>query len=260
MILVLSKILPQLFFPLGLACLLCLLALIALVLGRRKLAGFSLGAALILLYAFSTPMVTHALLHNLEDRYPQAATYPVSPAIVILGGAGLPAVPPRRYPETNAYADRILYGARLYKQGLAPKVVVTGGKITFLKDFHGTEAGINAQLLIELLGVDSAAIIKADASRNTYEDGQCVRKRFEELGLKKEVILVTSAAHMPRSVAVFEKQGFLVHPAPADFHADSADAIFKPIYLLPEESCLYDTWYALHETIGWAAYRILGWI
>ena len=104
------------------------------------------------------------------------------------------------------------------------------------------------------------AIIQAEGSRNTYEDAQWVSRRFTEQNLEKEIILVTSAAHMPRAVAIFTKQGFAVHAAPADFHMDESDHGFRVTYLLPSEACMYDTWYGLHEWVGWLVYRSLGWL
>jgi uncharacterized SAM-binding protein YcdF (DUF218 family) len=199
------------------------------------------------------------LLRGLEGRFPQSATYPASPAIVVLGGAGVPRVPPRIHAETNAYGDRLAYGALLFRQGLAPRLVVTGGIVTLFSDIPQSEASIGAEILRDYYGIDSAALILADQSRNTREDALCVRARFDSLGLPKEIILVTSAAHMPRAYALFRKQGFLVHPAPGDFHASAAGG-FKPINLFPEEGALFNSCYALHEYLGYAIYRALGWL
>ena len=259
MLFALSKILPLLFFPVGFACLAGAVAAVLAWTGRRRSAAVAslLGAGV--LYLASLEPVSQALLRGLEGRYPPSPEYPKSPAIVILGGAGVARVPPRLLPETNAYGDRLAFGARLFHLGLAPRLVVTGGVIPLVTDVPQTEASTYAGILSAYYGIDSAAVIQADESRNTREDALGVRQRLAGLGLPLEIILVTSAAHMPRSVALFRKQGFTVHPAPTDFHA-SARRGFNPLQLLPNEAALENTCYALHERIGYAAYRALGWL
>jgi uncharacterized SAM-binding protein YcdF (DUF218 family) len=256
---VLYKLLSALLFPLGLVCMLCLASGAAALKGRRRTAAGCAFAAFGILYLASTSPLPHFLLRGLEGRYPQLADYPRSPAIVILGGAAVEARAPRLLPETNAFGDRLLYGALLFRRGLAPRIVVTGGKVPLGGDFAVSEAAVYARILREYFGVDSASLILADGSRNTREDAQWVLRRMEEMGMPKEIILVTSAAHMPRSVALFRKQGFIVHPAPTDFHASTEGRVLGGA-LLPSEANIFDTWYALHEYAGFAAYKVFGWI
>jgi uncharacterized SAM-binding protein YcdF (DUF218 family) len=259
MLFFLSKLLPAIFFPLGFACLAGLSAAILAFAGKRKSAAAASLAGVAVLYLASLGPVSQALLRSLEDRYPQATTYPPSPAIVILGGAGVPRMPPRLHSETNAWGDRLGYGAMLFRRGLAPRIMVTGGLIPWGPGTPRSEAATGAEVLRDYYGIDPASVLLADESRNTREDAACVRRRFEALGLPKEIILVTSAAHMPRSVALFRKEGFLVHPAPGDFHASARSSI-APVQLLPDEADLAETWFALHEYLGYYAYRFLGWI
>ncbi len=254
-----SKLIPLLCFPLGLACFGSLLAAIFGWLGHRRRAIACSLLSFSVLYLGALSPVSRILLRGLESRYLQAETYPKSQAIVILGGAGVPLAPPRLHPETNFFGDRLLYGSLLFHQGLAPRIVVTGGVIRLYTNLQQSEASINARILREYFAVDSADIMLADESWNTREDALGVKRKFAAAGLAPEIILVTSAAHMPRAVALFRKQGFTVHPAPADFHT-SRDSEFRLIQLLPEEASLYETWYALHEYLGYAAYRLFGWI
>lgn len=259
MLSVASKLLPLFLFPVGIVLTLGFLGLLARFLGWRRTSGGLQLASLLLLVAFASPMVAHALLRGLEGPYRQSLEFPKASAIVVLGGAGVPGIPPRSYPETNAFADRIFHGARLYRLGQAPIMVVTGGKIPFLKDSPVSEASINAALLGEMLGVGGDTLLLADSSRNTREDALYVKSLLERRDIPKDILLVTSAAHMPRAAAVFRKQGFTVHEAPTDFHAD-ASFDFKLFNFLPREGCLYECWYALHEYYGLAAYRVFGWI
>ena len=85
---------------------------------------------------------------------------------------------------------------------------------------------------------------------------------------KAPVILVTSAVHMPRSVALFQTQGIQVIPAPSDFtvtqagwddltHATLATQV---VNWLPSIGNLDMTTNALKEYIGNLVYRLRGWI
>ena len=69
-------------------------------------------------------------------------------------------------------------------------------------------------------------------------------------------ILVTSAAHMPRSVGTFRGQGFDVIPWPADFRTKDAGDAFRPFGSLPMGLKRLDE--ATMEWVGLIAYRMLG--
>src|SRR5690606_12821560 len=95
-------------------------------------------------------------------------------------------------------------------------IVVSGGFI----DFFGStvpEAEAMKELLMAL-GVAEEDIVLEGRARNTYENAIYVREIAEEQGFN-EILLVMSALHMPRSLAIFEKQNFAVIPAPVDFLA-----------------------------------------
>jgi uncharacterized SAM-binding protein YcdF (DUF218 family) len=86
-----------------------------------------------------------------------------------------------------------------------------------------------------------------------------VRSILQQRELPLDVIMVTSAMHMPRAAMVFESYGFTVYPAPTDFRAD-ASFQKKAINYLPQAGALANTTAALHEYYGMLAYEILGWI
>lgn len=263
MLLVIGKVLPVFFFPLGFALFTSALALIALLIGKRAIALFIGICSWLWLFAASTAPLSHALLAPLERPYHAAAQLKNLPdsvtAIVLLGGATVPAIPPRQGPETNLFGDRLLHAARLYQQGRAPHLVTTGGRIQWIRQADGSEAQDYRHLLVELFGIDSTAVHPCPGSQNTREDAVETRKLFEARGWSKEILLVTSAFHMRRSAALFRKQGFSVHEAPTDFMADS-DFRLTAFSLLPSEGALEITYLAVHEWMGYLAYKVLGWV
>jgi uncharacterized SAM-binding protein YcdF (DUF218 family) len=259
MFLFLSKLLAAIFYPVGCSCLLALCAGVFLAIRKRKTALFCVSFSIAILFFFSTPFVSHFLIRNLESKYNQAAHYPKVSAIVVLGGCTRPGLPPRKYVEISEAGNRVLHAARLFKSGYAPFIICTGGKIPFLHDFPGSEARSMADLLEELMGVDSSAIIIEDKAQNTHDHGPKIREIFEKRGFKKEIILVTSAMHMYRSVKIFKKYGFTVYPAPTDYWVENK-VQWNLFEFLPDARALNASTVALHEYYGLFAYTMMGWL
>lgn len=260
----LSKLLPLLVYPLGLACILLILALVLDKRGRWRRS--MLIAALTLLWLGSNRWVSYGLARSLEWRHLPPEGSPSAEVIVVLGGGTESADPPRPMSEVNGAGDRVLYAAKLYHQGAAPHILVSGGNLDFSTARGETPANEMADLL-KLTGVPSEDIWRQSESQNTYEDALYSTKMLEERGIEK-IILVTSALHMPRSLALFEKQGLQVIPAPVDFTITERnwENAFKPsldeflIYLLPNASSLGLTTNALKEMIGMLIYDLRGWL
>ena len=116
-----------------------------------------------------------------------------------------------------------------------------------------------ADLLREFGGIDSTSIIIEDKARNTHDHAPRVREIVEKRGLKSDIILVTSAMHMYRSVKVFQKAGFTVHPAPTDYWVATGGmpGVFD---FLPDAEAFFFSTTVLHEYYGLLAYRVLGWL
>jgi uncharacterized SAM-binding protein YcdF (DUF218 family) len=259
MILFLSKLLAPIFYPVGCSCFLALCALGFLLLRKKKTAFFCVSFSIAIPFFFSIPFAAQVLVRSLESKYNQAANYPKVSAIVLLGGCTRPALPPRKYVEVSEAGSRILHAARLFKAGYAPIIICTGGKVPFLHDFPGSEAKCMASLLEELMNVDSSAIIIEDKAQNTHNHAPNILKICEQKKLKTDIILVTSAMHMYRSVKIFKKYGFTVYPAPTDFWVEKK-VQWNLFEFLPDARALNASTVALHEYYGLFAYTILGWM
>ena len=116
-----------------------------------------------------------------------------------------------------------------------------------------------ATILQNDCGVDSSRIVLETKAENTHDHAPNVAKILQARGIAKDVILVTSAAHMYRSVKIFQKYGYVVHPSPADFEADE-HIQWNLSAFLPCADALFQTTSALHEYYGLLAYKLLGWI
>src|SRR5512133_2902508 len=125
MLVFLSKLLPLFVYPVGLACLLLGLALAFYRLPRLR-TGL-IAAALLVLVIGGNRWVAAGLVRSLEWRYLPPRELPRAEAIVVLGGGTEPAQPPRSGTEVNGAGDRVLEAARLFKQGSAPHILLSGG-------------------------------------------------------------------------------------------------------------------------------------
>lgn len=256
--LVTIKILTWLALPIGILAWSSLIGLLIVWRSKKKFLGRGLIAlAIIQLLAFSSPLVSDRLLQGLEDQAragssdQQRASLILEGgrygAIVLLGGGIKPAAPPARtHPDLGDAADRVWHTARLYRQGLAPKIIVSGGLSPGLEsrnDIH-TEAQAMKSLLIDL-GVPSSAITLEEKSRSTRENARYTKA---QLG-SQTAALVTSAFHMPRSLRTFEREGLTVHGYPTDFRvAPNVEPLWKR--LLPNARSLENSEAALKEYIS----------
>lgn len=253
----LLKFIAMPLYPVGLAVSLGIIGSILFIL-RKKLAIWFMVSSISVLSFFSMPLTAQILTRNLEKPfYNKQLPDKSCNTIILLGGAGMPVGYPRNFPEVNEAADRIIHAARLYKMGYGAKIITTG---TAIGVFHKSvpEAVHNAMLLYEF-GIDSTAVIKELNAKNTHQHAPNIERILDSLGLPKDVILVTSAAHMKRSIMVFQKYGYTVHPAAADFN--SGPKFFDSIYdFFPVEWALRLSTAALHEYYGILGYALLGWI
>jgi uncharacterized SAM-binding protein YcdF (DUF218 family) len=257
---ILIKFIALPLYPLGLVIVLQVAAMLLLVLKKRKLGLILFGSAFFLLFIFSSPIVAQLLGKSLENRTSEhLPPKGVKATIVVLGGGGMPLVAPRRYPEINEAGDRILHGARLFKLGVGQNVVTTGGDVGLALHKSISDAEENAMILREI-GVDSSAIIMELHARNTHEHPSNIAAILDSLHLGRNIVLVTSATHMARSVAVFKKfGGYTIYTAPTDFNT-SENLISRITDFFPTSGALDRTTIVFHEYYGLLGYKLLGWI
>ena len=260
MFLFLSKLLPLFIYPLGLSSVLLVVA-IATFWKRPKVAATSVGLALGILFFSANSWVGDGFTRLLEDQYPPLTQSPTADAIIVLGGCTRSAHPPRPWVEVTEAGDRVLYAAKLYREEKAPKVILSGGRI-YWKGGGQSEA-LDMAELIQTMGVPESAIILEPESFTTYENARNVNQILQQQSLKGSLLLVTSARHMPRSMAIFQKLGLPVIAAPTDFRVtkvdENAGLLGFILSLLPNVEALEDTTAALKELIGFAMYRLRGW-
>jgi uncharacterized SAM-binding protein YcdF (DUF218 family) len=206
------------------------------------------------LYLCSTALFADYLMGTLEDPFPPKAlsATPQADVIVLLGGAIRGDVHMGTLGDLSQSADRLVHAVMLYKAAKAPRVLVTGGAAAG----NRSEAEIIRDLLV-VMGVPAGAILLEEASRNSYDNAVHTASMLKNMGADR-ILLVTSAFHMRRSVAVFAAQGVAVIPAPTDYQRLAGHG--RPPRWLPAVSDLWQSTYALHEIMGYWVYRYRGWL
>ncbi len=232
-------------------------AIVLTSIGRARAGKWVLCVGTGLLTLASLPIVANKALRILEDPFPprRIEEIPRADAIVILGGVVEPANRSGGSENLLQAADRILYGFRLYRAGLAPIIVVSGGG----KDTLGrplSEAALMARLLQDW-GVPPSAIRQEEVSLDTRGNAVGCERLLKSSGAH-EILLVTSAAHMRRALATFRSVGFAVGAAPTDHESTVADKISISNWI-PKVEALEFTSLALREYLAILYYSLRGW-
>ncbi|WP_414542722.1 YdcF family protein [Nostoc sp. CCY0012] len=263
MFLYLSKLLPLFFYPLGLASVSLIVALITLW-KRPRVAAIAISLALGLLFLCGNAWVSKSLVRSLEWQHLPPDPIPTAEAIVVLGGATKSAYPPRPTVDLSEAGDRVIYAAQLYRQNKAPLIILSGGRI----DWRGGGSPESADMadVLTSIGIPSEALIQEPESLNTYQNATNVKKILEARNIS-QVLLVTSAMHMPRSLKIFQRQGIDAIAAPTDFlvsQGEMQEITSTPkaaiLNLLPDTNNLHQFTSALKEYIGSFVYRLRGWL
>ena len=200
--------------------LLMILSLLAILVGSLRSNG-SIKVLAISAFAWfiliSTPLVPTLLLDSLESRfepvYPELMEEEQKNAayhIVVLGGGhGYDdRLPPNSLLSLQALA-RLNEGVRLHNQLPNSTLILSG--------YSASGRTPQAEMLNRtalLLGVDSTNTLTQPEPGNTTEEAMVYREKF---GIEAPVILVTSAAHMPRAAAAFSHVGIDVSASPAHY-------------------------------------------
>ena len=263
MFLFFSKLLPVLIYPLGFSCLLLLLTLV-FIWRRPRLAALCSSVSLVVLLTMSSGVVADALLRSLEWQNIPEEPLPNADAIVVLGGAIRAQERPRPWVEVAEAGDRPLYGSRLFLQKKAPLIIFSGGRIPWYGGYGATPESADMAEIAKAMGVPQSAILEDQTSLNTRQNAENVKAIVDEEGIDS-ILLVTSAAHMPRSLRIFRKLGMNVTPAPTDFLttqdvSDEEAGTRLLLNSLPNAEHLFESTRVFKEYIGTFVYWLKGWV
>lgn len=219
-----------------------------------------LGRALVLLSALMLAAcgfgpVGNLLLYPLESRFPAWTPSQGSPDGIIVLGASIDVDLSAAHgtPVVTTASDRIVVTAVLARKYPGARVVFTGGNANLISG-EAKEADFAAGLF-ESLGIDKSRLILESRARNTYENAQFTKAMVDPKPGERW-LLVTSAFHMPRSVGLFRKAGFVVEPCPVDWRVGTGRDVVS--FTDIAEDGLSRTNLGVREWLGLITYRAAG--
>ncbi len=140
---------------------------------------------------------------------------------------------------SNILEDRLKTGIELYKNGVAPKIIMSGdhsseqyNEVASMKKY-----AVNA-------GVPSEDVFMDHAGFSTYE----TMYRAKEIFGAKKVVVVTQKYHLYRSVYIAEKFGMEAYGVASDYELDETREVlarckdFMTTIFKPEPACLGKTY------------------
>ena len=204
-----------------------------------------------LLILLSLPIVGNSLL-SATQNYPALTEENIqnlnAKAIVILGGGRYADAPEYNKDTISRWTlERCRYGAYLQRKTKLP-ILVTGGSV------YGDRVS-EGELMKQVLEESFISVVHwvEGESRTTYENSTYSYKILQNDNIK-DIVLVTHAFHMSRSVEAFERAGFNVTPAPMGFITPSTSPFYFDI--LPNMGALKSSARALHEWVGRLWYNL----
>jgi uncharacterized SAM-binding protein YcdF (DUF218 family) len=259
------NIIAELLMPPGLWILMAGIAFIAFQ-QRKKLQTIALFLPLIMLWITSTTVFSQQFakfadnyLHwppavQLEDvKSALQQSNQESIAIVILGsGVRRGALDNGQYQNQDVSKEameRLRMGARLAKETHMP-ILVTGGSPDSSRQEDLSEGQLMAKVLQDELGVKVTWV--EQQSTTTQENAKYSANILRNKGIQT-IYLVTHYWHMPRSQAIFEKQGLKVRPIPIGFNQLEH---YTPLDFIPSNQGFALTRQIWHELLGQVWYLI----
>ncbi len=206
-------------------------------------------SAILILLGF-TP-ISVWLMHPVENAYPRGLLPPHVDGILILGGGTDGEIfASRGVINADQGMTRLVAAYELARQHPEARVVFSGGPFPISQPWSEARAARN--ILIDL-GLEPGRIVLEAASRNTWENFTNTRALVHPKD-GETWVLVTSAFHMPRAMAIAAKVKWKMIPWPADY-TTATDAHYEATDFATN---LRRADGAVHEGIGMAVYRLTG--
>ncbi|MCI5222005.1 MAG: hypothetical protein D3924_04875 [Candidatus Electrothrix sp. AR4] len=201
-------------FPLGVFCV--FLAFFCVLLRLQKTAILTLLVGLGIFIVFGYGLITRQQLYTLERQYKPLNVASIAEQeqqqirfVVVLGSSHVtdPGVPESgQLGAASLY--RLVEGIRIQRQLPRSRLVLSGGANQDLQ-----ANAVVAGRVAESLGVDRGRVLIEDRPRDTFEEVKLLQPMLRD----KPFVLVTSAAHMIRSMKLFQESGMRPIAAPTDF-------------------------------------------
>ena len=245
------QVISALLLPLPIATLLLFTGLV-IAWWYKKIGLIIATAGFAILLLFSLSPIANPLTASLEQDHKPLLRIPKQVRYIVVLGGGVrtnPHIAPANTQLASASLSRLIEGIRLYHQlaylGQRSKLVLSGGSI-----FNSPRTSGIMRNTAVMLGVPSSDLVLERGSKNTYQEA----RHLKSLLKNKPFVLVTSATHMRRSIAIFKANGMKPIPSPTQF-LSKLKGYHSPKLYIPSSTNLVRSDLSLHEYLGilWAS-------
>lgn len=236
-----------------------ILILVGAIFLKKKWGKRSLWTGIILLWFFSNPFIANQAMLAWEPDFKDFdKIHPHEIGIVLTGVTNLSKT---AYDRTffNKGADRITHALQLYRMGKIKKILITGGQ--GLNPVNSQTEAETLERFLLMTGVPSEDILIEDQAKNTAQNAQFSKDFLDKIGIdsSQEFVLITSAFHMYRAKACFDKVGLKTETFPTDYYSNDTKHDL-PTLFYPSPSAI-DNWHKLvKEWIGIIIYTAVGYL
>jgi len=236
----------------------CMLA--SLFVKKRELKKKFLLAAVLMIFFFGNEFIVNEIYLKWEEKPAEFSKikkhYDVA---VILGGVTKPGLEPRDRVYFDRGADRVVHPMFLYNEGKIDKFIASGGtgRLIYAKYTEGPSLA----LALKTFGVDPNDIIIEDKSRNTRENAVFSKRIIDSLWTSKKpnILIVTSAVHMPRAKRCFLKLNLKFDYLTTDFLGHKREFGFDKLFI-PQIDAISKWGKLMKEWVGMITYKLAGYI
>jgi uncharacterized SAM-binding protein YcdF (DUF218 family) len=243
----LKKIISIAIMPINIVLILLILSLLYFRKHPNKSLKYLISAFLFL-FVFSMPIVSNTLMVSIENNY-EAFTRSSKPIdyIIILGNShssndDLPVTSQLKIPSLQ----RLVEALRVYQIHPEARIITSG--------YAGDDPVSNAEKMkqsLVLLGVPERKIITENFPKDTEEEALLISPRI----IGTNVVLITNANHMPRSMKYFQLQGVFPIAAPTGYWVKNQYSESNWRDFVPNSTKLEQTTVFWYEGLG----RLVQW-
>lgn len=212
-------------------------------------------STMVLFVFFTNPVIIDEILRLWETPVTNQINENTYDAGIVLGGGMVVIDKDNDRLIFRENTDRFLQALDLYKKGIIRKIIISGGSGSIV--FKETLEGALMNRYLTGIGIPQQDLLIDSSSNNTYENAVNCAKIVRDSFPDGDFLLITSAYHMRRAKACFDKQQLTTSVyTVGKFTGKRRHDI--GYYLKPDTDALVKWEKFIHELIGYITYKIMG--
>jgi len=249
---ILKKLVSGFLNPIPIIILIFLIGIFFLWFTRKQKTGkliVTLGFICLIFISFS--YFSNLLIFPLEQtysKYTPSLNESVKYVVVLGGGARNDKFLPESSRLSSSSMFRLIEGIYVYNNNPGSKLIFSGA--SFIGNTKSNAKVMSA--IVELLGINKDDIIILSKPKDTKEEAFFIK----DIVKNDLFVLVTSAAHMKRSMLLFQNLGLKPIPAPTDYLVSKEKSNFE-IIKFPGSCNIGKIESAIHEYLGILWYSLV---